>query len=70
MLLYIVSLIFKKCSKKADIMKNYWFVPRPKRKLISVPETFSVFMAGSLNKEWAGQVGKQISFEDTLEEQG
>lgn len=51
-------------------MKNYWFITRPKRKLIAVPEIFSAFMAGSLNNEWTGQVGKHISFEEALEQQG
>ncbi|WP_407270369.1 restriction endonuclease FokI C-terminal domain-containing protein [Radiobacillus sp. PE A8.2] len=51
-------------------MKNYWFVSRPKRKLIPVPEVFSAFMAHALNLEWKGQVGKHINFEDELEKQG
>lgn len=48
-------------------MANYWMVPRPKRKLISLPESFSLFMAASLNKEWTGHRGKHLDFEDTLE---
>ncbi|MCZ0704481.1 hypothetical protein J2T56_003003 [Natronobacillus azotifigens] len=51
-------------------MKNYWFITRPKRKLISVPEILSAFIAGSLNDQWTGQVGKHIDFEEVLEKQG
>lgn len=51
-------------------MRNYWFIPRPKRKLIPVPEIFSAFIAGSLHSEWSGEVGKHLSFEEELEKQG
>lgn len=50
--------------------KNYWFISRPKRKLITVPEVLSAFMAGSLDKEWRGQVGKHLRFEELLENEG
>lgn len=65
----MIDLLVYKYKRNGSI-KIYWFITRPQRKLISVPEIFSAFIAGSLNAEWTGQVGKHINFEEALEQQG
>lgn len=51
-------------------MLNYWWVTRPKRKLDSIPEVLAAFADISLNKEWAGQRGTQLAYEEALEKAG
>ncbi len=51
-------------------MLNYWWVPRPKRKLDSVPEVLAAFADISLNQEWEGQRDTQIKYEEALEKAG
>jgi hypothetical protein len=51
-------------------MLNYWAVPRPKRKLITVPEVLTTFALLSYNQQWQGQVGRHLDFEEELERAG
>lgn len=51
-------------------MKNYWFISRPKRKLVSVAEVLGVAVDISLNQDWQGQVSTHLSMEEALESQG
>lgn len=51
-------------------MKNYWWVTRPKRKLIQVPELFAAFMAANVETEWRAEREKHITFESILENDG
>lgn len=51
-------------------MLNYWWAPRPKRKLNSIPEILAVFSTVSLDAQWQGSIGLHRLFEDGLEEAG
>lgn len=51
-------------------MINNWWVTRPKRKLISVPEELAVVAAKALNQEWAGDRGLHLQIERELEKAG
>lgn len=51
-------------------MINYWFIPRPKRKLNSIPEVLTTFAEVSLNQQWSGKKNTQIDFENVIEEAG
>ena len=47
--------------------KNRWVLPRNKRILTPIPKIIAVFSGVSLNQQWKGQRGLQISIEDALE---
>ena len=51
-------------------MLNYWFIPRPQRKLIRIPSIVTAFSQIIVDQQWSGQVGKQRSIEDELEKSG
>lgn len=51
-------------------MPNYWMIPRPKRKLLSVVDVLSAFSLVSLDQLWRGERGTQLSFEEELERVG
>ena len=51
-------------------MLNYWWLPRPKRKLNAIPEILAVFSTVSLDAQWQGNVSLHRRFEDGLEEAG
>lgn len=53
-----------------EIMINYWWVTRPKRKLDSVPEVLTVFAELSLDQVWSGQRNTHLAYEDALENAG
>jgi hypothetical protein len=52
------------------VMKNYWWVTRPKRKLIQVPEIFAAFMASNVEEHWRADREKHLTFESILENEG
>ena len=49
-------------------MLNYWFVSRPKRKLDTVPQVLAAFADTSLNREWNGNRGNHLEYENALEQ--
>lgn len=51
-------------------MLNYWFISRPKRKLVSVAEVLGIAVDVSLNEDWQGQVSTHLSMEEALERNG
>lgn len=54
----------------SEVMLNYWWVTRPKRKLNSVPEVLATFADLELNREWDGQRESHLAYEDALEKAG
>lgn len=51
-------------------MINHWWVTRPKRALSPVPEILGLVTCAFLDKQWKGEHGSHLSFEDELEKQG
>lgn len=51
-------------------MLNYWWVTRPKRKLVSIPEVVATLANAALNIAWEGQRGTHLSLEAMLEQSG
>lgn len=51
-------------------MINYWWAPRPKRKLNAIPEVLAVFSTVSLDAQWQGSIKLHRMFEDGLEDAG
>lgn len=51
-------------------MLNYWFISRPKRKLVSVADVLGIAVDVSLNEDWNGQVSTHLSMEEALERKG
>lgn len=51
-------------------MINNWWVTRPKRKLVSVPEELAVIASAALNKEWQGDRALHLQIEKKLEDAG
>ena len=51
-------------------MLNYWFISKPKRKLVSAAEILGIAVDVSLNEDWQGQVSTHLSMEEALERNG
>jgi len=51
-------------------MINNWWVTRPKRKLVSVPEDLAVIASAAIDREWGGHRNLHLAVEDSLENAG
>lgn len=51
-------------------MINNWWVTRPKRKLISVPEDLAIIASAAIDREWGGDRKLHLSIEQELEASG
>lgn len=51
-------------------MINYWWAPRPKRKLNSIPEVLGAFSNVALTVRWSASRNVHILFEEELERDG
>lgn len=47
--------------------KNRWVLPRNKRDLKPIPKIVAAFAGVTLNQQWSGERGIQLSFEEALE---
>ncbi len=48
-------------------MRNYWFIPRPKRHLNSVPKVLAVIATTALEVQWKGNRDVHLAVEEALE---
>jgi hypothetical protein len=51
-------------------MLNYWFFPRPKRKLNSIPEVLATVSMATLKAVWSGDRDRHLMLEESLEKDG